>query len=212
MVWGITGASRYALAPAYNLAIEVGIMALNLTLPLAAIAWRPLGNTPRDFLGWRGKPGRIAAWAMGGAVAMAVLLIGSQLLFGSPFGPGEGGALSRTLAAFAIAELLLLNGFAEETMFRGYLQGVFTQWKGAAVGILLSTLLFGIRHLPMDLHHAMEQHAGLSGWAARLLQLYGAGFILSLLRHFARSTWASWIVHELMLLLVVLVGVLPRMQ
>jgi hypothetical protein len=40
-----------------------------------------------------------------------------------------------------------------------------------------------------------------------MLELYALAFILGIVRHYARSTWASWLVHEAVLILVVILAV-----
>ena len=82
-------------------------------------------------------------------------------------------------------------------MFRGLIQTQLAIAYGAPLGILGPTLLFGLRHLPADLFYANVWDATLQMWLCRQIQLYGAGLLLGLARHYGRSTYAPWIMHVL---------------
>lgn len=68
------------------------------------------------------------------------------------------------------------------------------------LSILLPALLFGLRHLPLDLY---EGHAGLAGWSARLLELYGQALILGLTRRRTRSIAPTVVLHAVLWWLVI---------
>jgi membrane protease YdiL (CAAX protease family) len=107
--------------------------------------------------------------------------------------------------------LLGLTALAEETMFRGFLQTYLVGGYGAWAGILLAALLFGLRHLPVDIYSGLVTGASAASWLSRLVQLYSLALILGLVRHKA-STWASWLVHEGVLVLILLLGILSSVQ
>ena len=104
-----------------------------------------------------------------------------------------------------------MNPAAEETMFRGYLQTGFSRMCGPALGIGISGLLFGVRHLPMDIYGALATNATGAAWGSRMIQMYGAAAALGLARHWGGSNWASWIAHEGLMVLVVALSLLPRL-
>jgi membrane protease YdiL (CAAX protease family) len=64
-----------------------------------------------------------------------------------------------------VAVVCLLAGLGEEMLFRGVLQGVFSRWLGAAAGLVLASVLFGLLH-PMTWAYAL---------LATLLGLYLGG-------------------------------------
>jgi hypothetical protein len=67
----------------------------------------------------------------------------------------------------------------------------------------LAAVLYGLRHLPADLYWARVHNVGRPGWAHRLLELAGIAVILGLARHLSASTFAPWIAHQGMIVLVV---------
>lgn len=71
----------------------------------------------------------------------------------------------------------------------------------------VTALLFGMRHLPMDVYTGLSQQAPPLAWISKMLQLYLGAAVFGVARHQAESTWASWIVHEGFLLLIVLLSV-----
>lgn len=83
-------------------------------------------------------------------------------------------------------------------MFRGWIQTQAGQRYGMWAGLLLSAVLFGLRHLPADLFYAGVWQATPRMWLSRLLQLYLGAVLFGLVRHFGKSTYASAIMHGLM--------------
>jgi membrane protease YdiL (CAAX protease family) len=88
----------------------------------------------------------------------------------------------REIAAWVL--LCIVAGFAEETIFRGYLQRQFTAWaRGAvAVGVAFSALLFGAAH-------------GYQG-ARNMIMLAVFGALFSVLALFRRSLRAGIFAHS----------------
>jgi membrane protease YdiL (CAAX protease family) len=179
----------------------------NLLLPLWLLrrGWfRPSTNL-RDALGWRWAGGRTLA---GGVIAFLLLIglnVGANLAFGDPIPynlPGEEGtSADSSLAALGLLFIFLIFvvwiTVAEETMFRGLIQTQLTTAYSAPLGILGAALLFGLRHLPADLFYASIWGATPQMWLCRQIQLYGAGLLLGLARHYGRLTYAPWITHLL---------------
>jgi membrane protease YdiL (CAAX protease family) len=101
---------------------------------------------------WRYRAGwAICGWGcerMGWALALGTLLgAGAVLLRARPFAPARL-ALADTwwaLAAYAVV------ASAEETLYRGFLQGRLEAWLGRWLGYLVTALLFTGLHLPARL-------------------------------------------------------------
>jgi membrane protease YdiL (CAAX protease family) len=102
--------------------------------------------------------------------------------------------------------LLIFPALGEETMFRGFLQTRLTAMYGSATGILVPAALFAIRHHPSDIYFGIVNHVPLTGWLNRGVQLYLGAVIFGLVRHSARSTWASWILHMMVIFLILILG------
>jgi membrane protease YdiL (CAAX protease family) len=209
VVYLATGKIYYQLSLRAGLAAESAIMLLNLLLPV--LAWRyllPREPGLRDSLGWRWTGRRAALIGLLGLALFFAVAIVTQQVFGDPLStPGRAvrGPLEAILTLFL---LLGLTALAEETMFRGWLQTTLTGAYGAWVGIGLTALLFGLRHLPMDLYAGLSQAAPASAWLSRMLQLYLGAIVFGLVRHWAQSTWASWLMHQGILVLIVVLGLL----
>ena len=138
-----------------------------------------------------------------------VLVVATQQFIGDPASTPRLSFTNLELA-MALALLLVLTAAAEETMFRGWIQTTLTQDYGVWVGIGITALLFRIRHMPMDLYAGLSQHASTPAWVSRMLQLYIGAMVFGFVRHWAKSTWASWMMHEGFLLLIVLLGLADR--
>jgi membrane protease YdiL (CAAX protease family) len=207
-------AGRWYLGWARGLPIMLIELALiqvpNLLLPLWLLRRQGFAGL-RDALGWRWAGWRtLAAGVLAFAVSLG-LSAGVVAMFGNPIPynlPGEGGGITAHNLLAVVGLLLLLLLFvglttaAEETMFRGLLQTRLTAAYGAPAGILMAALLFGLRHLPADLFYAAAWHATPRMWLARLIQLYGGAVLFGLARHYGRSTYASWILHALMFVVI----------
>jgi membrane protease YdiL (CAAX protease family) len=210
VVFFATGKIYYQLNPLAGIAAETSIMLLNLLLPVVVLRRAEEEHDMLARLGWR-WPGARAIWiGIGATAAMFALSIASQRLIADPVALPRR-AIAQSEMALAMVMMLALNTAAEETMFRGYLQTGLSQIYGAALGIGISALLFGLRHLPMDIYAAVATDASAAAWVSRMVQMYGVAALLGLARHWGRSTWASWIAHEGMMILVIALSVLPRL-
>jgi membrane protease YdiL (CAAX protease family) len=208
LVFLFTGGLSYRLSPVWMLTAEWAVMLLNLSLPPAAdyFLLKERGSVAENF-GWKWKGWRTPAYGAAGLVIFIGVAFLTQHSIGDPISsPAQ---RFSTISELLLLLLLLLGltAPAEETMFRGWLQRHFIRAYGVWPGIALAALLFGLRYLPMDLYGGVSQHAPLSAWASRMLELYALAFVLGIVRHYARSTWASWLVREAVLLLVVILAV-----
>lgn len=95
---------------------------------------------------------------------------------------------------------------AEETMFRGWIQTQVGERYGVWVGLALGAVLFGLRHVPADLFYARMWKATPQMWLSRHVQLYLVAGLLGMTRYVGRSTYASAVMHAL-LLVAALLGV-----
>lgn len=207
IVFIATGKIYYQLAAIWMIVAENTIMLLNLLLPL--IALRYLLNQ-RDHilqnLCWRWRGWRTIWIGLAGFIATIIMLLCTQQIIGDPVGspakqihPGE--------VLIMLLSLLVLAAASEEMMFRGYIQTVLTRDYGAWVGVIGTALLFGLRHLPMDLYNGLVTYAPLSSWVSRMLQLYIGALLFGIARHWAKSNWASWIMHEGVVILIVILSI-----
>jgi len=196
------GQPYFALPPYIGFPVEVGLMALNLGLPLwwlrrRGIAWR-------EGLAWRWEGWRTWLWGFGGlATFLAWSWLVNRLIpvAGTGATEGQGYPFPQVLLVFAGLLALWIAAIAgEEGIFRGWMQTQLEARGPTWLSILLPALLFGLRHLPLDLY---EGHAGLAGWAARLLELYGLGLILGLVRWRARSIAPTVVLHGVLWWLVI---------
>jgi membrane protease YdiL (CAAX protease family) len=208
VVFLATGKIYYQLPAVWMIVAESSIMLLNLLLPIFALRYifKQTSNI-LSSLGWQWNGWRTVWIGLFGFFVSLVITIGTQQLIGNPISTSGQGFTGLGELAMAMVLLLVLTAAAEETMFRGLIQTTLTQDYGVWVGIGVTALLFGLRHLPMDLYGGFSQQAPPSAWISRMLQLYIGAVVFGIVRYWAKSTWASWIVHEGFLLLIVLLGI-----
>lgn len=207
----LTGQPYFALAPLQAMLAELGLMTLNLGLPLAVLVLaRPRPSSLRSALAWRWRGWRTVAWGLLGFSLIALSAPLVNYVIGAPpfaYGGGFGPITSAQGWAYALALLALLlilwlvSTLGEEIMFRGYRQTGFSQRWGPLVGLLVVALLFTLRHTPADLYWGWA--APFQQWASRLLQLGCAALVLGWIRHCSGSTIATWIAHLVLWIVVV---------
>jgi membrane protease YdiL (CAAX protease family) len=197
--------------PLIALSIELAlVMVPNLILPIWALGrpWFRPQSTRRESLGWRWPGNRALVWALGAFAAIFAADILITRLVGNPIPynlPGSGGPIQVSGLPSALGLTVLLVLFvgltvaSEETMFRGFVQGQASIAYGPFAGVALSSLLFGLRHLPADIFYAHAWSSPPSMWLSRELQLYTAALGLAIARLGGRSTFASAITHALLL-------------
>ncbi len=206
-----TGGIYYQL-PLYGmLGAEASIAFLNFIIPL--IALRLFLKEKVSFsgtLGWRWTGWRVPVFAVGGFIVFMLLSMVTNWLFANQSiqygGPGMAGPRSATDYLIFTLMLLIFPALGEETMFRGFLQTRLTATYGPATGILVPAVLFAVRHHPSDIYFGILNHVPLAGWLNRGIQLYLGAIIFGLVRHYARSTWASWLFHMMIILMILILG------
>jgi membrane protease YdiL (CAAX protease family) len=200
---------RLPLLP--GMGAELGLIILpNFILPLLLLryAWPAPIASIRQALGWQwggwrpvlvGIVAVAADWALATPIAMA---LGPGIPYSPPgFTPITGLAGLLFLPVYAAFAVITVAG--EETMFRGLIQTQVGARYGTLLGIGLTVLLFGLRHLPADIFYAHLWNATPRMWLAREVDLYLVAILLSLARHFGRSTFASATMHILIFVMMV---------
>jgi membrane protease YdiL (CAAX protease family) len=185
-----------------NLALAVIVARAGAGLGRLHVAWR-------ETLGWTWSGWIIVPVVLGGFGVIRGLnaLIGRYIGPSIPYSlPGSSSPIQANSLQQLVGLLLFLLFFVvltvtgEETMFRGLVQGEAVRRYGPWLGLLVAAVLFGLRHLPADLFYARAWSATPRMWASRQLELYSAGLILGFARRIGRSTYASALVHCLLLL------------
>jgi membrane protease YdiL (CAAX protease family) len=147
------------------------IMLPNLLLSILAVRnWRlaPDGST-RAALGWQWHGWRTLLVGVAAFVIMVLVVRGTANFLGDsiPYNqPGaaqsEGGVAINSPAdvikvlgiLISLMAFVILTVTGEETMFRGLVQTQLGRRYGVWIGILVTALLFGLRHLPNDIFFA----------------------------------------------------------
>lgn len=198
----------YQLSPPAMLATEASLDLLNFFIPVLAVRFC-FKEPVFESTGWNWSGLKVLGWgAMGfiswfGVILLLNWLTGNQTIQYVPVGSRS---FSRhELQAMALM-LLFLPAAGEEMMFRGMLQSYITRLDGRWVGICVAAVLFAVRHHPSDIYFGLLNHASLAAWINRFVGLYLGGFIFCFIRERARSTWASWIAHMMMIGLILVVS------
>jgi len=205
----------WPVSPVVVMLAELGlIMVPNLILPIVVLRywWPEPVSGMRDALGWRWNGWRSLAAGVLAFVSFFVLvkvilqLVWSSIPYHLPGSNGEGIAINDPSDLLRVSGMLLgllafvvITVAGEETMFRGWIQTQAGKRYGVWVAFLLSVVLFGLRHLPADLFYAQIWQATPRMWLSRQLQLYLGAICFGLARHFGKSTYASAIMHGLVL-------------
>ena len=204
----LTGGWYLHLPTFVRMVAELGLIIVpNLLLPILLLryGWTAPVSNIRQALGWEWKGWRPIFF---GVIAFVTYLLLSTFLShilgtGIPYNlPGEEGSsisgLAGLLALLLFIVFVVITIAGEETMFRGLIQTQTSQSYGILAGILLTTVLFGLRHLPADLFYAHVWNATPRMWLARQVDLYLGAILFSLARYFGRSTYASATMHLLL--------------
>lgn len=151
--------------------LATGLTRLGAALGLALLLGRFLDREPVETMGLDpARGGQDLGVGIGLGVGTMIAISGVRLAVGwAALRPGEG-----SLAAFVLDALALLPlAAAEEVAFRGYLLRALTTWRGPAVGVVVTSLLFA-------LFHALNPHLT---WLALVnIGLAGAVFALAVER------------------------------
>lgn len=205
VIYLLTGKLYFQLDPLPGALCELSIMLLNLCLPILVLARSSSGRRIRDALGWRWQGWKTLAWGvLGVSLSLAVTFLVVKVVGSPSFPYGQGiSPLTLPLVLLLVA-LWPITTLGEEIMFRGYMQTGLTERYGLAVGLLLPAVLWGLRHHPADLYWGWG--APLAQWLSRLGQLYLGALIFGLVRHWSKSTAATWITHLLLWLAVIIIN------
>ncbi len=124
--------------------------------------------------------------AFGGGLLLAVIIACIATLLHTPEVKSPLAGLTDSPLTLALVSLLAITlaPFFEELIFRGFLQPLLSRTFGAAVGILLTAILFGGLHAP-EYSYAWQYAVAIS--------LVGA--VLGWVRHSSGSLIPSTVVH-----------------
>jgi hypothetical protein len=124
--------------------IGQGVIRLGTTVGLALLMGRFIDRQPAATMGFeRHRVTRDSAIGLALGIATMLLIAAIRLVLGwATWQSGEGTAW--TFLLFVVA--LLPLAAAEEVVFRGYLLRAFNSWGGPAVGVIVTSILFGIFH------------------------------------------------------------------
>jgi membrane protease YdiL (CAAX protease family) len=148
------------------------------TCALFALAWAT-GERPA-----RPAPSTVIAGVGGGAVLVAAALIGRPVLVVSP---------PASLATFAAwSPLLAAVACAEEVVLRGALFSAAERAWGTAVALLLTTLAFGLMHVPLYGVAALPLDLAVGLWLGGLRVLTG-GPAAPAVAHTIADLAAGWL-------------------
>lgn len=145
-----------------------------------------IGRLSLSDLGWRtDHPAREVLLGLAGFAGCAAAIVGVPALFGE-LDTGElvevvGGYSATQRLAFV--SLGVIAAFAEESMFRGYLQPSLIARLGPVGGVLLTALYFDVTHFKL---HPLP-----------LISKLCIGVVLGVMRMRDRSLWAPAIAHAL---------------
>jgi len=211
----LTGGGYLRLPVFVRMIAELGLIIVpNLLFPILLFryGWPASISNLRQELGWEWK-GRRPIFI--GAITFFIYIIlstfSSYMLGPSiPYNlPGEGGSISGLAGLLALLLFLVfvvITVAGEETMFRGLIQTQTSRLYGVWAGILLTVVLFGLRHLPADLFYAHVWDATPQMWLARQVDLYLCAILFSLARYYGRSTYASATMHVILFMFILVQG------
>ncbi len=213
----LTGGWYLRLPVGVRMITELGLIIVpNLLIPILLLRYgwpAPVSNL-RQALGWEWKGYRPIFIGIIAFIIYLILSISSSHILGPsiPYNlPGEGGSISSLAGLLALLLFIVfvaITVVGEETMFRGLIQTQTSQHYGFWVGVLLTVVQFGLRHLPADLFYAQVWNATPRMWLARQVDLYLGAILFSWARHFGRSTYASATMHLLLFIFILVIGFL----
>ncbi len=212
----LTGGWYLCLPTFVRMAAELGLVMLpNLLFPILLVryGWPAPVSDLRQALGWEWKDWRPIFIGVIAFVTYLLLsaflsnILGPSIPYNLPGGEGSAiGGLAGLLALFLFIVFVDITVAGEETMFRGLIQTQTSQHYGIWAGVLLTIVLFGLRHLPADIFYARIWNATPRMWLARQVDLYLGAILFSLARYFGRSTYASATMHFLIFMLILMQG------
>jgi membrane protease YdiL (CAAX protease family) len=149
---------------------------------------------------WERRPARRGAWTLGPAGGLGFVIGFSCLVAAlamtyaagaAHLAPGAHVALASALPGVVVAGLLvLLQCWAEEALFRGWLQPVLCERWGVWAGLGVTTVVFGIAHSFRTPSVIAVLNACLAGLLFGLLALRTGGLAAPIAAHFGYN-WAE---------------------
>ena len=148
---------------------------------------------------WERRPPRVGAWTFapaamtGFAIGFACLAasLAFTLLVGAAHLTGDPAPAWAAIPGVALAGVLvLLQCWAEEALFRGWLQPVLCLQWGVWPGLAVTSLLFGVAHSVRTPSPVAVVNAVLAGLMFGLLALRTGGLAAPLAAHFGYN-WAE---------------------
>ena len=185
----VLGASKMLHLPATSqevLAIPAQFLAYGLIFGvLYALFHLHYGQPMMASLGWnRSGMKAIAALALGFGLSFLIALLGGLLRIPNTDTPMKHLMANPTGLLLIGLFATTLGPLCEELIFRGFLQPLLVRSFGAAPGILLTAVPFGLLHL--------QQYG--NAWQSGVLITF-AGAVFGMVRHVTNSTRASTSVH-----------------
>jgi len=149
---------------------------------------------------WERRPARVGAWALspsallGGSIGFGCLTVA----LGMTYAAGAAHVVADTppvswnaATGILLAGLLVLfQCWAEEALFRGWLQPILCARWGVWPGLAITTILFGVAHSARTPSPVAVLNAALAGLMFGLLALRTGGLAAPVAAHFAYN-WAE---------------------
>ncbi len=143
---------------------------------------------------------------LGGATRLDDPVIGVPAMFRAMYAAASAklGLSIETVRVTYLAFLVAWAGFGEEVYFRGYVQGVLRERKGARYAITVAAVLFAIRHyMQMVLLFPKYPVFAATAWVA---MAFPVGIVLGIIYDRTKSLWIPVTVHYLFNIVPFLIG------
>jgi membrane protease YdiL (CAAX protease family)/8-oxo-dGTP pyrophosphatase MutT (NUDIX family) len=167
--------------PSWLLVLQ-GALRFGLTLVVAVLLGRRVDKEPDETMGLELRGVGLNSLIGVGLGLATMFSIGGLLLAfrWTSLDRGTAGVISFLVNAVA----LLLLAAAEEVAFRGYLQRATVSWRGPAIGVAASAVLFA-------LFHGLNPNVGLLG----LVNIFLAGVVFGLAVEWTGTLWLATAYH-----------------
>jgi len=175
-------ATQAAIADGVTIGLGFGVALL-----AAAVV---LGGDARGLVETRLRIPRAVAIGLGGGAALVALALVGRMLGGQPAVasiPGSG-ALTGAFGPWALATVVVAT--AEEAILRGALLRRLSDVSGPWLAIAITSLVFGLMHVPFYGWHVVPLDVGVGIWLAGL-RLESGGIVAPSIAH-AVADLATW--------------------
>lgn len=167
------------------LAVPAQFVAYGMIFAVLYGLFRHYGQPMMASLGWvRSNLKAIAAIMMGFGLSFLIAVLGGLMHIPDTETPMKHLMANPTGLLLVGLFATTLGPLCEELIFRGFLQPLLVRSFGAAIGILLTAVPFGLLHL--------QQYG--NAWQSGVLITF-AGVVFGMVRHVTNSTRASTSVH-----------------